>query len=142
MTDPLSITVSVIALLAATRKVAVGLEKLASVRGAPAVILQLNNELSDLSLVLSQAEPLLKKHAANLAKTLPPNTKTHLTSSIAVAQENVAELEVILSNRLKNRMGVRDKIGWLREQEKVGEAFNNLRNARQSIATTLAVVSS
>ena len=60
--DPLFITASVFPLLAAANQVAKGLDKLASIQGAPAAVLALNNEVSDLRLVLCEAEPLLQKH--------------------------------------------------------------------------------
>lgn len=56
--DPLSITASVLTLVTAANKVAKGLDNLASIKGAPAAVLALNNELSDLRLVLTEAEPL------------------------------------------------------------------------------------
>ena len=62
--DPLSITASALTLLAATKQVAMGLDKLASIKGAPAAVLALNNEVSDLRLVLSEAEPLLQESRA------------------------------------------------------------------------------
>ena len=138
--DPLSIAASIIALVGAAQKVAAGLEKLASLRGAPTIILQLNNELADLRLILSEGEPLILKHAATKGPTLFPNADATWKPSIERAKQRLTELEVILSNRLMSRMGVMDKLGWLREQDKVRRVFDELRNARQNIVAMLSVI--
>lgn len=48
--DPLSITASIISILAVAKGVDQGLQKLQSLREVPDVILALNNEVSDLKL--------------------------------------------------------------------------------------------
>ena len=108
--DPLSITVSIVALIGAAQQVAVGLNKLASLRGAPAAVLALNNELSDLRLVLSEAEPLLLKHgraaAASQTATSTIANDTRLKLSIERAKDKLMELESIIQNRLMTRLYV------------------------------------
>ena len=98
--DLLSIAASIIALIGATQQVAVGLNKLASLRGAPAAVLALNNELSDLRLVLSEAEPLLLKHgrvAIGIQAATPyPVENDILKLSIERAKNRLVELEPIL----------------------------------------------
>ena len=46
--DPLSLTASIVAIIGVGGQAAKAIKKLASVRGAPASILALHNELSDL----------------------------------------------------------------------------------------------
>lgn len=144
--DPLSIAASIVALIAAAHQVAVGLNKLASLRGAPAAVLQLNNELSDLRLILSEAEPLLLKHAQlNLDPKdgdAASNQSKALKLSIERATERLIEMESVLQNRLLNRMGAADRIGWFMEQDKVRKASKDLRTVRLNISAMLGVVTS
>ena len=136
--DPLSITVSVLTLLTTANKVAKGLDKLASIKGAPAAVLALNNELSDLRLVLHEAEPLLQKHA-RIADSLTAGDRV-LQLNIDQAKERLTDLELIIGNRLMRRMGTKDRLGWLYEQDRVQKALNDVRTARTSVTAMLGVV--
>lgn len=136
--DPLSITASVLTLLTAANKVAKGLDKLASIKGVPAAVLALNNELSDLRLVLTEAEPLLQKHAHT---AVPPTTGNRtLQLSINKAKGRLADLESIVGNRLMRRMGTRDRMGWLYEQDRVQKALTDVRTAKENVTAMLGVV--
>ena len=144
--DPLSITVSIVALIGAAQQVAVGLNKLASLRGAPAAVLALNNELSDLRLVLSEAEPLLLKHGratvtSQTASSAVAND-TRLKLSIEGAKDKLVELELIIQNRLMTRLGAIDKIGWLKEQDRIRKALEDIRIVRLNITAMLGIVTS
>lgn len=136
--DPLSITASVLTLLTAANKVAKGLDKLASIKGAPAAVLALNNELSDLRLILAEAEPLLQRHAHT---ALSPMTGSRtLQLSIDKAKGRLADLESIVGNRLMRRMGTRDRMGWLYEQDRVQKALTDVRTAKENVTAMLGVV--
>lgn len=135
--DPLSITASVLTLLTAANKVAKGLDKLASIKGAPAAVLALNNELSDLRLVLTEAEPLLQRHA-HTAVSLTSGSRT-LQLSIDKAKGRLADLESIVGNRLMRRMGTRDRLGWLYEQDRVQKALTDVRTAKANVTAMLGV---
>ena len=136
--DPLSITASVLTLLAAANQVAKGLDKLASIKGAPAAVLALNNEVSDLRLVLCEAEPLLQKHGRTAIS--PVTGDNSLKLSIDRAKERLMDLESIIGNRLMRRMGTKNKLGWLYEQDKVQKALGDVHTARENITTMLGVV--
>lgn len=144
--DPLSITVATLALIGAANQVAVGLNKLASLKGAPAAILALNNELSDLRLVLQETEPLLLKHkqaAGSGQPSFPPKMiDATFLRSMDRAKEKLLDLESVVQNRLMTRMGAIDKLGWLREQDKVRKAQVDLRTVRLNITAALGVVTS
>lgn len=144
--DPLSITVATLALIGAANQVAVGLNKLASLKGAPAAILALNNEVSDLRLVLQETEPLLLKHnqaAGSDQPNFPPKMiDATFLRSMDRAKEKLLDLESVIQNRLMTRMGAIDKLGWLREQDKVRKAQVDLRTVRLNITAALGVVTS
>lgn len=138
MVEPVSIAASVLTLLAAANHVAVGLNKLASLRGAPDVVKGLNNELEDLRGVLYQAEPLLRKHGDATVQSAIPNTS--LRPNIDRAKDRLAELETIVGSRLLARMGAREKLGWMFEQDKVQRALGDIQAARANITAMLGVI--
>ena len=138
--DPLSISASIAALLGAAKQIAIGLDKLASLRGAPAAVLQLNNEVSELRLVLSVAEPLLRKH--DQATIFDGAEHSGLQVSIQHAKRSLSDLESVVSNRLMTRMGVVDRLGWLKEQDKIQRALTDLRTARLNVTGLLGIVTS
>ena len=144
--DPLSITASLIALIGAAESIAVGINKLASLRNAPASVLALNNELSDLRLVLREVEPLLQKHYQALAHTqsspFPASGNSTLLISIQRAKVKLVELESIVQSRLMVRMGIRDKLAWTYEQDTIIRAKDDLRTARLNIAAAPGIVTS
>lgn len=144
--DPLSIAASLIALIGAAEKIAVGIDKLASLRNAPASVLALNNELSDLRLVLREVEPLIEKHydaiASERTTPVPAPGDSTLLRSIQRAKVKLVELESIVQNRLMVRMGVKDKLAWTFEQDKVVKAKDDLRTARLNITAALGVATS
>lgn len=144
--EPISFAASIITLISATQQVAVGLNKLASLRGAPAAVLALNNEVSDLRLVLSEAEPLLLEHRrvaiGTTRATSTPAAEERLKLSIERAKGRLTGLESVLQNRLMTRMGKIDRFGWLREQGEVRKALDDLRNVRLNITAMLEVVTS
>ena len=144
--DPLSITASLIALIGAAESIAVGINKLASLRNAPASVLALNNELSDLRLVLREVEPLLQKHYQALADTqssrFPASGNSTLLISIQRAKVKLVELESIVQSLLMVRMGIRDKLAWTYEQDKIIRAKDDLRTARLNIAAAPGIVTS
>lgn len=144
--DPLSIAASIVALMGATEGIAVGINKLASLKNAPASVLALNNELSDLRLVLAEIQPLLEKHYTAIAGNGTPGPgfsgDSTILLSIQRAKIRLVELEVIVRNRLMVRMGVVDKLSWAFEQEKILRAKDDLRTARLNITAALGVVAS
>lgn len=137
--DPLSITASIVTLLTAANHVAIGLNKLSSIDGAPAAVRALNNEVEDLRLVLTEAEPLLRKHGD---VTMPSAVAAiSLEPIIERAKNKLKDLEAIVGNRLLARMRMKDKLGWMFEQDKVQSALGDVRTARTNVTTMLSVVS-
>ena len=144
--DPLSIAASIVALIGAAEGIAVGINKLASLKNAPASVLALNNELSDLRLVLGEVQPLLEKHYQTTKGTRKPfagaSSDSTLLLNIQRARVKLTELESIVQNRLMVRMGVVDKLAWTFEQDKILRAKDDLRTARLNITAALGVVTS
>lgn len=145
--DPLSISAAIVTLMGAANHVAIGLNKLSSLKGASAAILQLNDEVSDLHLILQETEPLLLRHK----QAASPGLATKVTASVDEpllllsmerARNNLTDVESLIQNRLMNRMGAIDKLGWLMDQDKVRQAKENIRRTKLDITAALGVVSS
>jgi hypothetical protein len=143
--DPLSITASIIALIGAGNQLARGINKLASLRGAPASILSLNNELSDVRLVLAETEALLAEHEARDAKHASsiarPRLEKRLSPSLKSVWDRMQELQAI-EKRLTTKSGSIDRLAWLWEQDNVNRAQKGLRAARSDIVAVIGLVSS
>lgn len=144
--EPVSFAASLVALIGAADAIAVGINKIASLRNAPASVLALNNELSDLRLVLREVEPLIQKHYLahpdKQTPLFPASGDSTLLLSVQRAKIKLVELESIVQNRLMVRMGVKDKLAWTYEQEKIRMAKDCLRTARLNISAALGVVTS
>lgn len=145
--DPLSISAAIVTLMSATNHIAISLNKLSSLKGASAAILQLNDEVSDLHLILQETEPLLLRHK----QAASPGLATKATASVDEpllllsmerARNNLTDVESLIQNRLMNRMGAIDKLGWLMDQDKVRKAKENIRRTKLDITAALGVVSS
>ena len=115
-----------------------GLDKLASIKEAPAAVLALNNELSDLRLVLTEAKPLLQRHAHSAGS--PTSGNRTLQLSIDKAKGRLTDLESIVGNRLMRRMGTRDRMRGLYEQDRVQKALTDVRTAKENVTAMLGVV--
>ena len=144
--DPLSIVASIIALIGAVESIAVGINKLASLKNAPASVLALNNKLSDLRLVLAELQPLLEKYykatLRNGSTIADGSGDSTLLLSIQRAKLQIVEPETIVRNRLMVRMGVVDKFAWSFEQDKILRAKDDLSTARLNITAALGVITS
>ncbi len=131
---------SLLSLLVVADQVSKGLDKLASLRGAPDAVRALNNEVSELRFVLSEAEPLLQKYKASAVSSTAEDSP--LLHSVELAKERLNDLETIIRNLLMKRMGTRDKLGWLYDQEKVHRALGVVRTAKGNITTVLGIITS
>ena len=103
--------------------------------------------MSELRLVLSEAEPLLLKHgcielATKASAGSSPPVDNTLQLSIGRAKETLVKLNSILQTRSGSRLGIRDRLGWLEEQNKVRQAMEDLRTVRLNVTAMLGVVNS
>jgi hypothetical protein len=139
--DPLSISVSVVTLLSAANSIAGGINKLASLSRAPASLLALSNELSDLRLVLAESEAVLSDHAMRYEKIEAASSGRSLSQSIERAKRHLEELEEV-EKRLSTSSGGIDRLAWLWEQDNIRKIQKDLRTVRLDIVAVLGLVSS
>ena len=145
--DPLSITASLIAVLGIGGKAAGAIYKIAILKGAPDVVLALNNEITDLRLVLTAIQDVLRKQ--NNDELLPSACRCRyeasVTNSLRHAASKVAELEA-LHDYLKPFVcrapsSVKyHKIAWLREQPKIRLMLEDLKTVRLQLVGALSIL--
>lgn len=139
--DPLSITASIIAILGAGEAVTQGIRKLVLLRDAPGGILQLNNELSDLRLVIVVVQDVHKQYYESLGTGLQDSAI--LYNALKNAQAAVQDLDALIQcglakATLHRRTGW---IAWMREGSKIQKINARLRSARMDITSATSILS-
>lgn len=138
MADPLSLAASIIAVIGAADSAGKGIVKLASLRGVPDIVLALNNEISELRLMLTELETLL--YGPSLTQT----SRVHLNSSILPnvlrAKDKLDALQTVTAQRLQKPDGTVNRTAWLRVERQVHEIQSSLRDSRQNINVALSIV--
>ena len=145
--DPLSLVASILTIVGVGGAATDVIRKLALVEDAPAIVLSLNNEVSDLTLTLLAMQDILQKSQSDVS--ISGDTiwlaKAHerVSSSLHQAQDKVAKL-VLLHDRLKRytlEPTAFQRISWLREQKKFKRMQEDLRSVRQRLVAALGMLS-
>ena len=145
--DPLSFTASIIAVVGVSGQAAGALRKLATVRGASDIILALNNEITDLHLVVTAIRDALQRQQVITLSPSVTGSGYHasITSSLQQAWDKLQELEALYS-RLKpitsstSAPPKLSKVAWLREQSKVRQMLDDLRTVRLKLSGALGML--
>lgn len=145
--DPLSITATVITVLGALQNAGTGLHKLLQLRAVPAVVLALNNEISDLQLLFREIDSLLTGYRRLRSRGSEVSSEAFLglqslPTNVNGAKVKIAELQAILDKHLTNSHKLGDKISWLKEEARVCKIHEDIRSVRINIATALGVLTS
>ena len=142
--DPLSVTASILAVVGAGGTIAKGLHKLVSLKNTPLTLLQLNNEVSDLRLVVGAIEHLIHQyHLPTLSDQ--PNHQS-LCNELQRAKVLILDLERLILYGLSKIGGdgnpKLDRVAWLRSETKVLRKKDRLRNNRINLSAALEILSS
>ena len=120
--DPLSLTASIIAVLGAIGSISNGLQKLSSLHHAPMTLLALNNEISDLQLIIRMTHDLLQDQE-NIANADSINPSEYLRPLLVRAKDKLLELDMLIHYRLtaSGRNGEVELNGltWTREHRRL-----------------------
>jgi hypothetical protein len=135
MTDPLSISVSVLAVLGSGISVANTLKSVISkYKNAPAAILALSNELSDLLLIIQEVK----------GQSLSLTTATNLSSILGRADSKLRELDEFLKSvgvlgTAKVARRRYEKLSWAGKNSKKAEEFKqDLQDVKINIILLLS----
>ena len=161
MAEALGLIASILAVIGVGGQITKAVRKLASLKDAPDVILALNNEISDLHLVVIAIEDVFQKKRTS-GVPLPgnraeeTNVDTIVTNSLQYTQDKAVELEALYRRIAPSPSGSSDfdpidKISWSQVQkriktawlhERVKEMQKDLRSARLRLITALGVINS
>ena len=139
--DPLSLTASLLAILGAGGAIAKGLNKIRNLKDAPAVLLQLNNEVTDLHILIRGVDELYNQRG----DSINISQRDIIYSTLARAKEALLELEQLISYRWtkETNNGVEvDRSVWIRAQTKMKETKDRIRNVRTDLNGAWVVISS
>ena len=150
--DPLSLTASIIAIIGVGGHAARLIKRVASLKDASELILALNNEISDLRLVVSAIQDIFEKQRADSIQfpgstTSEIDANTSVTNTLCHAKEKSIELDALCRRLGSSALGASgstsiNKMTWLREQRRVGQIQEDLRSIRLKLNTALGVLTS
>ena len=138
--DPLSLTVSIIAIVGGGSTVGKGLKKILSARHLPDVLLQLNNEVTDLQFIVQDMNDLLQQQAQ---KPLP--SYASLISALKSSKQTLLALESLIAYELttvdsRDRQTRIDWISWLRVEPKIKRLKEDIRTDRVRLSSALSLL--
>ena len=128
--DPLSLTGSIIAILGMTGTVGKGLQKVRQLRKAPETLLQLNNEITDLYLLVRAVDDLYRQHDDSTSVS----QQEVVCAVLERTKSAVLELEMVIAYRLTKETGRGNEIdlfAWARASH--SKMKNTIRNIRSNL---------
>ena len=148
--DPLSLTASIIAVLGVGGQAAKGIGKLAATRGTPELVLALNNEISDLQVVVLAIQDIFDRQRSSGVpfpgqRAGDINIDASITSSLKQANDVVTDLEEFYTRLKVSTFGSPGtvtfaKTVWLREQRKIKRMKDDLKSVRLKLTMALGAL--
>ena len=145
MADPLSITASVIAVLGAADGANKALTRIKNLANAPRKLLDLINEVSDLTLVLDSIETFVKK--TDERKQANEEHLQHMKTLMDRAKTRLLELDQLIHYHLLKPDSTPQRIKvskrkWALAKDTIEEFRRSLRDMRMDLATQMLVINS
>ena len=141
--DPLSVTAAIIAIVGAGGTVGRGLRKLAALRNAPDSLLQLNNEVTDLQLVVQAVDINSLNNSADDSAAAAQYQL--IQNALERVKTVVLELEKLIEYTLTKMTdsGTKiDKNAWLRSEKKIQKLKERIRDAKNDLAMASSIANS
>ena len=140
--DPLSLIAGIIAVFGAGGTIAKGLDRIRRLKNAPDILLQLNNEVTDIHLLIDSVDELAPQWINQLSTS---NRQQQLVcTTLARARDSVLELEKLIAYILTKETvsGAEvDRSVWVRNLDRIGDAKNSIRRAREDLNTVWVALS-
>ena len=133
--DPLSITASLITVLGTGGAVTKGLGMILNLKNAPNILLQLNNEVSDLTLVIRAVDDLCRRSQLTHAA---PTQEEVVYSALERARNVVLDLEKLIEYTLTKQTSSGshvNRIAWLASLDRIKKTRTAIRAIRNDLAT-------
>lgn len=146
--DPLSLTASIITVVGAASTVSRGLKKILSARNLPHIVLQLNNEVTDLQVVIQDVEDLLCRRAqVNREDRKPLQKQESLVRALEHANQTLLALQSLIACKLTTvdsrdgRIKFKRK-SWLLVESRVKSLKDEIRTDRLRLSAALSLLAS
>ena len=139
--DPLSFTTSIIAILGVGGTIAKGLQKLHQMKKAPEILLQLNNEITDLKVVVLAVDELCRQSSDPISAV----QQEVVYKALQRAKNIVLELELLINHVLTRETTSGSEISrlaWLRSLNKLKEMKMRIRLGRNDLNAAWMAMSS
>ena len=140
--DPLSITAGILAVLGAGGEVGKACKKIIDLRHAPDVLIALNNEVTDLHILVGDADEILRQYSEIGGTDAVPS----VTSALERIKATLLRLESLIAYDLMTPSGSNgsrlDRSVWLRAESRVQELKDDIRADRVALASALGLLTS
>ena len=140
--DPLSITASSLTIIGTAGVIGRSFKRIIALRHAPAILLELNDEVAGLYCVLQAVDFLIRRHAG-IAHDGP---MSNLCRALKNAESTLFKLEALVRDKLTfegRDSEVRlDRGVWLFAASRVGKLKEQIRVDRVELAAALSLLSS
>ena len=142
MADPLSLSASIIALRGAAEGVSKTLAKLHELRNAPNELLALNNEISDLRIVLNDLERHFRRNA-NMPYAMEPLQP--MSVLLQRGKDRLLQLDQLIQYKLLKPSSTPERVkvswrGWIKAKRAVERHRQTLHDTRLNILTQMGVL--
>lgn len=112
-----------------------GIGKIRNSRNAPERVIKLENEITDLKLVISVVQDFEERD-----QPLHNAAARHLVVALNNAKKAVLDLQSLIEYSLKKSSdGNVSRKAWMRMQTRVEELSGNIRSSRQDIGTAVSI---
>lgn len=141
--DPLSITAGIIAVVGASGTVGKGLRKLVALRNAPDCLFQLNNEVTDLQLIVQAV--VINAHDSSADDSAAAAQHQLIRNALSRVKKVVLELEELIEyalTKVTDSGSKIDKVAWLRAEKKIQNVKDKIRDAKGDLTIASHFVNS
>ena len=140
MAEALSLAASIIAVLGAAEGVAEGILKIYSLRSAPDKLLALNNEISDLQILIYDVQRYTRS-----TTQVPQEQVQGLATSIDRAKEKLLQLDELIQFKILKPRILHDKLNiskreWLKAVKVIDRSRQSSRDIRSNITTRFSLI--
>lgn len=139
MMEPISLTCSILTLIATAKAIATTLGRLQSLRDAPKELFTLSKTIADLQSTLEYIDQELQ------SKTLGTTSSDHpLAKSVEHAKVKLGELDRQVHHGFFSEAGAREirpsKVRWLREQKRIKILLDDIKSIRVDLTIGLSIL--
>ena len=137
--EPISLTCSILTLIATAKAIATTLAKLQSLRDAPKELATLSKTIADLQSTLEHIDQELRSRPLGTTSSNHP-----LAKSVEHAKVKLGELDRQVHHGFFSEAGVGEirpsKIRWLREQKRIKTLLDDIKSIRVDLTIGLSIL--